>query len=154
MSARHPKVRSGSVTVILCGAVALLANASTACDSGCTPAHDESYVADLGALGPESDAGITGLPWCSACVGTVVPGNLCEGMCAVSRPELGHPDESTCLIDSCITTVRDPASSCGALCGALLPDVNLTGCSLSAGRSNVTCTYHLEEACRCSIYDC
>lgn len=157
MRARCPTIRRASVAVALFGAGALFLNTSSGCKSGCTPAHDESEVMKLGAFSPESDAGTSRLPWCSACTGAVSPGNSCEASCAISPPNPGDvesSDEPTCLVDQCVATVRDPKSSCDVVCRALLPDTNITGRLFAADRSEVTCTYHLEEDCRCDLLDC
>jgi hypothetical protein len=137
--------------IVIVAFVAIVGLAAAGCGSQCSGSGDSASVEDLTAFGADAGADASVVPPCSTCKGDVVASNFCEGSCF----EGPRPSTVTrCMVDACIRTVRDPTSSCEAVCSALLLAGNLTGCSFDATRTKVTCNAHSGGSCRCTAIDC
>jgi hypothetical protein len=130
------------------------------CGSKCSSATDSSVTVDLAPVLPGYDAGLEGgvdsLTACEACPIEAIrdPVDACVGSCYFARDSRGVALSRACAYQTCVAVVRDPKSSCDAVCQKVYFGPTDRGCSFNASRTRVTCGYHSEGSCRCTLIDC
>jgi hypothetical protein len=130
------------------------------CGSQCSSGGDSSQTYDLSAAFAQADAGVEGgvdsLMACEACPDkseSIPLEDACVGTCFLGRDSNGYGIERKCASQVCLAAVRDPQSSCDTVCEKLGSGHD-RGCSFGPRRSTVTCNYHVNGSCRCTMIDC
>ena len=124
--------------------------AATGCKSSCTQGYDHTETVPFADL-IYSDAAAVPIVFCSACGGPVQTDYFeCQSTCAPSTTDdAGDTITSSCIVDSCASSVLAQQTSCDTACAALFPGKNVTSCGtiVEAG-AGVTCTIHEDEVCQ------